>query len=114
MGRQATPEQYDLMGRFYEMLWGPTGDGATKRSKGEKDPWYIDDGHLIAGFRHLIKGLGICKFDDLCHQAYESLPEKWHNAPMKEEIDPDSGEHHFAHAAWRFLAEMGKITGNTP
>lgn len=92
MGRQATPEQFDLMGRFYELLWGPTGDGAAKRTRGEKEPWYTESptDHILAAERHMLASLD------------------------GDGIDPDSGSPHLAHAAWRILAACCILHGYTP
>ena len=78
------------MTRFLEELRKVTGDGAIKRSRGEKPPWYEDDSHEAAIFSHF---------------------RKW---KLKELKDPDSGAHPLVHAAWRCLAIACKETGNTP
>jgi len=83
-------EQEDVLARFMEELRKPTGDGAQKRSRKEKPPWYEDDSHEAAAFRHIAK---------------------WKSG---ETIDPDSGAHTLVHAAWRLLGIALRETGNTP
>lgn len=83
-------EQDDLIARFTEELWKPTGDGSKKRKRGEKPPWYVDDSHEGAFFRHLAK------------------------RKSGEVIDPESGAHHYVHAAWRLLAIACQEVGNVP
>lgn len=83
-------EQDDLLDRFLSELRKPTGDGANKRSKGEKAPWFVDNSHESAIFSHLTK---------------------WKRG---EYIDPDSGAHPLVHAAWRCLAIACKESGNVP
>lgn len=88
-----TPEQHEILGTFLTLLEGPTGDGGTKRSRGEKPSWKVDDSHLAAAYRHL--------------------------DPSRERYDEDSGCHKYVHAAWRLLAEAyrdmiadGKVPGD--
>ena len=83
-------EQDDLIARFTDELWKPTGDGSKKRKAGTKPPWYMDDEHEGAVFSH------ICK---------------WKRGEL---VDPDSGAHPLVHAAWRLLAIACKETGNVP
>lgn len=83
-------EQDDLLQRFIKELQKPTGDGAKKRSKGDKIPWHLDDSHEAAIFSHL---------------------KKWKQG---EHVDPDSKAHPLVHAAWRCLAIACKETGNIP
>lgn len=83
-------EQEDVLARFMEELRKPTGDGAQKRKRGEKPPWYEDDSHLGAVFSHLTKYF------------------------RGEMVDPDSGASPLVHAAWRLLAIACKESGNTP
>ena len=86
----ATTEQEDVLARFVEELRKPTGDGAQKRSRNEKPPWYLDDSHHRAVFSHYMKWLG------------------------GEKVDPDSGGSPLAHAAWRLLAMACIESGNVP
>jgi hypothetical protein len=83
-------EQEDVLARFADELRKPTGDGANKRSRGEKPPWYEDDSHEAAMYRHL--------------DCYES----------GERYDPDSGCHPLVSVAWRALAIVCIETGNVP
>ena len=83
-------EQEDLIFRFIQELVKPTGDGAQKRSRQEKPPWYEDDSHHRAAFSHYTKWLA------------------------GERVDPDSGAHPLVHSAWRLLAIACRETGNTP
>jgi len=83
-------EQEDVLARFMEELRKPTGDGAQKRSRREKPPWYEDDSHEAAIFSHITK---------------------WKRG---EKIDPDSGAHPLVHAGWRCLAIALRESGNTP
>ncbi len=83
-------EQEDVLARFMEELRKPTGDGAHKRSRNEKPPWYVDDSHMGAVFSHLTKYF------------------------RGETIDPDSGAHCLVHAGWRLLAIACVETGNVP
>ena len=84
-------EQDDVLTRFMVELRKPTGDGGAKRSSGNKVPWYEDKEHLGAFKRHLDRWL------------FEG-----------EKVDPDSGAHPLAHAAWRLLAIVCVETGNVP
>jgi len=83
-------EQEDVLARFMEELRKPTGDGAQKRSRQEKPPWYEDDSHHRAAFSHYTKWLA------------------------GERVDPDSGSHPLVHMSWRLLAIALKEIGNTP
>jgi hypothetical protein len=83
-------EQEDVLARFMEELRKPTGDGAQKRSRKEKPPWYEDDGHEAAIFSHIMK---------------------WKRGEL---VDSDSGAHPLVHAGWRCLAIACRETGNTP
>lgn len=83
-------EQDDLIARFMEELKKPTGDGAQKRSRGEKPPWYEDDSHHGSAFSHYTKWL------------------------RGERVDPESGAHPLVHSAWRLLAIACRESGNTP
>ena len=84
-------EQQDLMIRFVKQLWAATGDGAKKRQAGTKVPWYVDEGHEAAMFRHLAR---------------------WKTDPGG--TDPDSGAHHLVAVAWRALAIAAIETGDVP
>lgn len=83
-------EQDDLLNRFLDELRKPTGDGALKRGRNEKPPWYTDDDHHRAMFSHYHKWLA------------------------GETIDPDSGAHPLVHLAWRALAIACRETNNVP
>lgn len=83
-------EQEDLLARFMEELRKPTGDGARKRARAEKPPWYLDDSHHAAAMRHYARWLS------------------------GEAVDPESGAHHLVHSAWRLLALAAKEIGNVP
>lgn len=83
-------EQEDLLARFLNELTKATGDGAKKRSRNEKPPWYSDSSHEAAIFSHLMK---------------------WKKG---ESQDSDSGAHPLVHAAWRCLAIACKESGNVP
>lgn len=83
-------EQEDLLARFIAELRKPTGDGARKRARAEKPPWYLDVGHEAAMYRHL--------------DVYEA----------GERFDPDSGCHPLVSVAWRALAIACKDVGNVP
>jgi hypothetical protein len=83
-------EQEDVLARFMEELRKPTGDGARKRSRNEKPPWYEDDSHHAAAMRHYAR---------------------WLSGDV---IDAESGAHHLVHAGWRLLSIACKETGNTP
>lgn len=83
-------EQDDLLARFMEELRKPTGDGGKKRERGTKPPWYEDDSHEGAFFRHIAR---------------------WKSGEM---MDSDSGAHHLVHASWRLLAVACIETGNVP
>jgi hypothetical protein len=85
-----THEVDDLMARFTDELWKPTGDGQKKRMSAGKPPWYTDQSHEAAIFSHLMK---------------------WKKG---ETVDPDSGAHPLVHAAWRCLAIACQETCNTP
>ena len=85
-----TKEVSDLTARFLEELQKPSGDGASKRSRNEKPPWYLDESHEAAVFSHITK---------------------WKRGEL---VDPDSGAHPLVHAAWRLLAIACKETGNVP
>lgn len=84
-------EQEDLLKRFTDELRKATADGKTKRGRGEKEPWYIDDTHEDALHRHFFR---------------------WANLGETEDID--SGAHPLVHMAWRALAIACKETGNVP
>ena len=90
LGCPRSTEQGDLLERFMEELRKPTGDGAKKRKKGTKPPWYIDQSHEGAVFSHITK---------------------WKRGEL---VDPDSGAHPLVHAAWRLLAIACQETGNVP
>lgn len=83
-------EQEDVLARFLVELGKATGDGAVKRRKNEKPPWYIDSSHEAAVFSHLMK---------------------WKKGEL---VDTDSGAHPLVHAAWRCLAIACKESGNLP
>ncbi len=83
-------EQEDVLQRFTAELRKATGDGAKKRSRNEKPPWYIDPSHEAAIFSHLMK---------------------WKKGEL---VDPDSGAHPLVHAAWRCLAIACQESGNVP
>lgn len=83
-------EQEDLLRRFMEELKKPTGDGAQKRARKAKPPWYVDQSHEGAVFSHITK---------------------WKRGEM---VDPDSGAHPLVHAAWRLLAIACQEVGNVP
>jgi hypothetical protein len=83
-------EQEDLLSRFVDELSKVTADGGRKRAKGKKSPWYIDDEHEGAFFRHI----AAVKSGEL--------------------MDSDSGAHHYIHAAWRLLALACIDIGNIP
>lgn len=80
----------DLLARFIEELRKPTGDGARKRKRGEKPPWYQDDSHHAAAMRHYARWLS------------------------GDTVDAESGASHLVHAAWRLLAIACRETGNVP
>jgi len=73
-------EQDALMTAFAAMLQAVTKDGGAKRARDDKPPWWQDDGHTAALYRHI--------------EAWES----------GEKHDPDSGAHPLIGAAWRALA----------
>lgn len=75
-----TPEQHEVIGCFIDLLMAATGDGGKKRAAGSKPSWKVDEGHEGAIFSHITK---------------------WKRG---ERVDPDSGVHPLAHAAWRCLA----------
>ena len=83
-------EQADLIFRFKQELWKPVMDGADKRSRSEKPPWYEDDSHEAAIFSHLTR---------------------WKKGEL---ADPDSGAHPLVHAACRCLMIALSETGNVP
>jgi hypothetical protein len=83
-------ELADIMFRFKQELWKPLEDGANKRGRKEKPPWYIDPSHEPAIFSHLTK---------------------WKRG---ETVDPDSGAHPLVHAACRCLMIALQETGNVP
>ena len=87
---QPLTEVEDVLARFMVELRKPTGDGAQKRSRNEKPPWYLDKTHEGALYSHLMK---------------------WKRG---ETVDPDSGAHPLVHAAWRLLAIACQETGNIP
>ena len=80
----------DIELRFAAELRKCTGDGAAKRQKASKPPWYVDPDHEAAIFSHLMK---------------------WKKGEL---VDPDSGAHPLVHAAWRLLAIACQETGNVP
>ena len=90
LGCPRSTEQGDLLARFMEELRKPIGDGAKKRKKGEKPPWYKDDSHMAAVFSHLMK------------------------RERGEMVDPDSGAHPYVHAACRLLMIACTESGNVP
>lgn len=69
-----------VLATFLGLLQAATGDGAKKRARGEKPPWWRDPSHRAAIFSHL---------------------NKWEHGERK---DADSGVHPFVHLAWRALA----------
>ena len=73
-------EQDVVVRTFADMLWAVTKDGGKKRAAGTKPPWWCDDGHPEALWRHLWR---------------------WRDG---EKVDPDSGAHPLVHMAWRALA----------
>lgn len=73
-------EQDVITEEFTKMLRACTRDGAKKRKKGEKLPWWCDPTHEAAIFSHL---------------------NKWKHGEL---IDKDSGAHPLVHLAWRALA----------
>jgi hypothetical protein len=73
-------ERETVLRVFTEMLSQATGDGSIKRQRGEKLPWWKDDSHEAALYRHLEK--------------YES----------GERYAEDSGVHHLISLGWRSLA----------
>ena len=83
-------EQHDLLERFLTELAKPTQDGANKRNRNEKPPWYVDPDHHRAAFSHYTKYL------------------------KGELVDEDSGSHPLVHMAWRLLAIACQETGNVP
>lgn len=83
-------EQEDVLRRFMEELRKPTGDGAIKRGRNEKPPWYQDGSHWPALWRHLAAWKG------------------------DEGLDPDSKANHLVHMAWRCLAIACIESGNVP
>jgi hypothetical protein len=83
-------EQQDVLARFMEELRKPTGDGKNKRARGEKPPWYNDNSHPAAMYRHL---------------------ERWEAG---ERYDPDHEAHPLVAMAWRALAIACKESGNIP
>lgn len=83
-------EQEDVLARFMEELRKPLGDGAQKRARGDKPPWYEDDSHEAAVFSHL---------------------RKWKAGEL---VDSDSGAHPLVHASCRLLMIACRETGNTP
>lgn len=88
--RDDMSEADDLIARFGDELWKPIGDGAKKRSRNEKPPWWQDDSHMAAVFSHLMK------------------------RERGELVDPDSGAHPYVHAACRLLMIALIETGNVP
>lgn len=84
------PEQVDLLDRFVGELRKATADGAQKRGRNEKPPWFIDDSHEAAIFSHMTK---------------------WKRG---ENVDRDSGAHPLVHVAWRCLAIACRESGNVP
>lgn len=84
------PEQSDLLDRFLAELRKPTGDGAKKRARNEKPPWFVDDSHEAAIFSHLTR---------------------WKRGEI---VDEDSGAHPLVHVAWRCLAIACRESGNVP
>ncbi len=83
-------ERADLLSRFTAALEKPTYDGQAKRRRGEKPPWYNDDTHEAAMFRHI---------------------GRWKSG---DKIDNDSGAHALVHVAWRALALALRETGDVP
>lgn len=73
-------ETEEILDTFRAMLEGPTGDGKAKRDAGTKPHWMVDQSHADAAAHHYGEWLLGHKFDH------------------------ESGAHHLAHAAWRFLA----------
>lgn len=73
-------EQYEVVGRFSQMLWEATRDGGKKRAAGTKPSWKVDPSHEKAIFSHLAK---------------------WKKGEL---VDADSGSHPLVHCAWRCLA----------
>lgn len=75
-----SPEQHEIEGAFLDVLRGPTGDGQTKRLRGEKPLWKYDPSHRAAMFRHLTRWIEGDRYDG------------------------ESSAHALAHMAWRALA----------
>lgn len=73
-------EQDIIIAVFSEMLRSVTRDGGRKRERGEKPPWWKDDGHVPAIFSHLNK---------IMHG---------------EMVDKDSGVDPYFHLGWRAIA----------
>ena len=87
VGTPYDPTEQDVLSRvFTDMLKSVTKDGGTKRARGEKPPWWRDESHEAAMYRHL--------------EAYET----------GESFDPDSGVHPLIGMAWRGLAIAYKQT----
>jgi len=76
-------ERDEVITEFVKLLRGPTGDGSTKRQRGEKPSWKVDK-HGSAAERHWRAFQESCWYTDL--------------------IDKDSGCHPAVHCAWRLLA----------
>ena len=73
-------ERFEVLGIFCELLRSASVDGGTKRRRGEKPSWKVDQSHRRAIYSHL---------------------GRWATG---ERHDPDSGAHPLIHAAWRCLA----------
>ena len=87
VGTPYDPTEQDVLSRvFTDMLRSVTKDGGAKRARGEKPPWWRDESHEAAMYRHL--------------EAYET----------GESFDPDSGVHPLIGMAWRGLAIAYKQT----
>jgi hypothetical protein len=88
-------EREAVLRTFHNLLAVVTGDGSKKRQAGTKPPWWNDDSHEAAMYRHL---------------------EKWEAG---ERHDPDSGIHPLVAVAWRALAVAyietnGKVNPSGP
>jgi hypothetical protein len=88
--RHLADERADIIARFTAELAKVTGDGSRKRQAGTKPPWYEDDSHAAAMYRHL---------------------ERWETG---EKYDPDNGTHPLVAAAWRALAVACRESGSVP
>lgn len=91
MDKLSAKSERDLIHMIFDtLLAAATGDGAEKRARGDKVPWWRDETHEAAIFSHLTK---------------------WKRGEL---VDKDSGAHPLVHAAWRCLAiayqeKFGKV-----